>query len=334
MTTSAVSTEIFSSERLAGFWQVRADGANYLGVFETDDDREEGRLSAARIADRRLQGMRTFALSGPVVRAVDACVDGSNLVVALERNGFVTGDIARLPLTAVTDTTATPTELNGTTNVSLSPAQIAAVRLPAADYWNVAGPLRPQAWAFSLSPICGSPTTEAIANTADGQAAILASDGPQRSNLLIPNAAHPQAWWRNGQLTVAFIRTTEPYRPFWSLARYSGNREPVSGALSVADGPERVIDLSRTLDLGAIGALAPATGGAGSEWLFGARSAGKTTELYGLVRRNGSWQVAQKWEIDAPSDRISVAYANPGWHVVVAVETLEGWTLRLVRLDA
>ena len=351
MTTNAVSAEIFSSPRLAGFWQFRAEAAHYLGVFETDPD-GEGRLSVARLAGGQLQGMQPFAVAGADVRAVEACVDGPELVFALEINEFETGRLARMAVSAVASGAAIPKGLQATTSVTLSPSQIAGVRLPVSQLWNVAGPLGPEAWAFSLHPVCGSPGNEAVANTADGQTALLtssdleqsgpvvpklpgaASSVPQRPGLSIPNAAHPQAWWRNGQVTVAFIRSMEPFWPFWSLRRYSGKRVAVSGALVVAEGAERLVDLSRTLDIGPIEALAVAARADGSEWLFGARSAAASTELFGLRRLDGAWQLAEKWELDAPAQRISVVYADPGWHVVLGTETADGWTLRLARLAA
>ncbi len=346
MTTRAVSTEIFSSPRLAGFWQFRAGETHYLGIFETDEDGGDGRVSVARVSERRLQALRTVALAPEDVRAAQACVDGADLVIALEVNRFVAARLARLPVSAALRD-GEPGELEGARDAGLSPAQIAAVQLPVSEHWNVAGPLAPERWTFSVHPVCGLPGTEVIANTADGQAALLAaavprtspqapgapSGGAAPSGLLIPAAAHPQAWRRDGRLTTAFIRPAEPYRPFWSMRRYSGNQQSVSGALSVADAPDRVVDLSRTLEIGPVDALAAGLARQGVDWLFASRSGRPVTEVFGTVRRDGAWQRAQTWEVDGPVDRISVLDDGTGWHLVTGTETAAGWTLRLAHLD-
>ncbi|MGB7218840.1 MAG: hypothetical protein WBD07_08530 [Vicinamibacterales bacterium] len=253
------------------------------------------------------------------------------MLFALELNRDVPAGIARLALSAVTDSSRTSLTLEASSDLRLSPAQIAAVRLPVTEHWNVPGPLRPEQWVFSSRPVCGSPKDELIANTADGQAAILATDDSQGSGPLIPEAAQPQAWRRSGQLTVAFMRFTEPYRPFWSLSRYSGRGQSKSGSLFVVD-RDRPIDLSTTLAVGSVSALALVVGADGADWLFASRS-GQPTELYGITRGNGSWELAQKWSIDCPADRISVEKVGQGWQVVAAAKTPDGWTLRQVLLQ-
>src|SRR5690606_7321397 len=149
-----------------GFWQFRAGGVHYLGIFETDEDNGDGRLSAAVVADRRLQRLRQFAATPEDVRAAQACVDGNDLVFALEVNQFVPARVARLPLGAVAGD-GEPAELEGLRDVALSESQLAAVNLPLSEHWNVAGPLAPQRWLFSVQPLCASPRGDAIANTAD-----------------------------------------------------------------------------------------------------------------------------------------------------------------------
>lgn len=330
--TSPPSTEVFSSPRLAGFWQFTSDGAPYVGVFETDADGDDGKLSAGRIRDGQLEGLRAFASAGPEVRAIEACASGPDLLFALELNRDVPAETARLPLTAVTDSGKPSLTLEASSELKLSPAQIAAVRLPVTEYWNVPGPLRPEAWVFSSRPICGSQKNEVIANTADGQAAVLATDDSQGESPLIPEAAQPQAWRRNGQLMVAFMRFTEPYRPFWALSRYSGSRPSKSGSLFVAGDRDRPVDLSATLAVGPVSALALVIGADGADWLFASRS-GQPTELFGITRRNGAWAVAQKWSLDCPADRIAVEKVGQGWQVVAAAKTPDGWTLRQALLQ-
>src|SRR5690606_21093692 len=143
-----------------------------------------------------------------------------------------------------------------------------AVNLPLSEHWNVAGPLAPQRWLFSVQPLCGSPRGDAIANTADGGAAVLTAVAPRRAptapaapapaagsaGVLIPNAALPQAWSAEGRLTMAFIRPGEPYLPFWWLRRYSSNQRTVTGALTVTETPGQTVDLSRSLDIGPVDA--------------------------------------------------------------------------------
>jgi hypothetical protein len=177
--------------------------------------------------------------------------------------------------------------------------------------------------------VCGDRPGGVVANTADGQATIVGYDG---AAAFIPQAAHPQAWRRNSRLTIAFIRFNDAYRPFWSLKRYSGNGLRTNGALMVTDDAGSPMDLSATLGVGPVNAFASFLDRDGTDWLFGSRSNGSTSEVTAIRRAQGSWQVTQKWALDFPAERFAVERTEQGWHVVGERRSGSALTLRHVLL--
>jgi len=332
LTMAQAVTEILSSENLAGFWQFSAEGAPYLAAFEAGGDNEEGKISVGRIGTARAERLHPVATVNATVRAIGACAEDGELLMTLEVNRSVAVELARFAVTAAIRSSDPSSEIESTRELALSQSQIDNVRLPVTEYWNVAGPLRPQAWLFSPRPVCGDPIGRAVANTADGQTAVLVNDDSLQPRFTIPEAASPQAWFRNGQLTIAFIRQFEPYRPFWSLHRYSGNERIRSGLLAVADGPDRIVDLSKALSIGPITAFAVTIGEAGEEWLFASHSDKPRSDLYAIARRKGVWELVQRFRIEGSADLLSAGYAAGVWHVVAASHTSAGWTLREVAI--
>jgi hypothetical protein len=213
--------------------------------------------------------------------------------------------------------------------IGLTDPQAQKVELPVTLRWNVAVPLPPARWLFSPQFVRGASVPQLIANTADGQAMLFSPTAqPDLAAFSIPNAAEPQAVIVSGRRIVAFKRTAEPYYPFWSLPRYSGDPLPKSGDLMVATDPASPRNLSRDLSIGPIVSYKMAVSPDGRLWIFALSDAPVGTDVIALAQRGPEWTVAGRWSVDGEVQQISAEYGAERWHLIYVLPTERGWSLR------
>lgn len=292
-------TKIHTCARLVGFWQFAAGGQNYLGVLEQDADETQSTLTILRAGDGRWETLKTISNEDVSIRAIDGTPIGADLVFGLELNGNAALEVARVALTALLDPGNKAVPFKSDAEMGLSDPQAQKVALPVTQRWNVAAPLPPMRWIFSPQFVRGGNAPQLIANTADGQAMLFSPTAqPDLETFSIPNAAEPQAVIVNGQRVVAFKRYEEPYYPFWSLPRYSGDKPPKGGDLMVATDPASPRNLSRELSIGPIIGYKMAASPDGRLWIFALSDAPVGTDVIALSQCGPEWTVAGRWSVD------------------------------------
>lgn len=322
-------SEIYSAVHLAGFWQFSAGGENYLGVLERDADEAQGTFTVLRAGDGRWETVKRISNEDVSIRAVDGIVVGTDLLFGLELNENTPLEVTQVELAALLDPANQAVSFKSDVEIGLTGPQAQKVNLPVTQRWNVAAPLPPARWLFSPRFVRGAGAPQLIANTADGQAMLF---GPTAQADLaafsIPNAAEPQAVLMNGQRVVAFKRTTEPYYPFWSLPRYSGDALPKSGDLMVATDPASSRNLSRDLSIGPIIGYQMAASPDGRLWIFALSDAPVGTDVIAISQRGPEWIVAGRWSVDGELQQLSAEVGGERWHLIYGVPTEGGWSLR------
>jgi len=327
--TVASLNEIYAAVRLVGFWQFASGGQNYLGVLERDADESHSTLTILRSNEVRWERVKTISNDDVTIRAIDAAPIGGDLVFGLELNGEVALELAQVTLAALLDPANRGVQFTPVAEINPTEAQAQRVDLPVVHKWNVAAPLPPARWLFSPQFVRGAGTAQLIANTADGQAMLFAPTAqPDLATFSIPNAAEPQAAIAHGERVVAFKRDAEPYYPFWSLPRYSGDKLPKSGDLMVATDPAAPRNLSRELSIGPVLAYQMTAAPDGALWIFALIDASVGTDVVALSQRGSAWAVAGRWSVDGEAQQISVEYGAEHWHLVYAVPDRRGWSLR------
>jgi hypothetical protein len=324
---------IHTCPELLGFWAFALGDAIAVGVLETDAQGRRSALTTLRVtASGSVQPLRRIEADDASIHAADARVIGADLVFALEVNRRHALQLVRLPLAGLLDTalpTATaPPVFQPIGSLDLSPVQQTAVRLPASEQWNVADTLAPKRWLFSPRLVLGTAGPEVIANSADGQAMVLAPAPAERPPPL-EGAAEPQALVQPaGDRITAYLRHDSPYRPYDSLARYSGLAQPEPGMLWVADSSGANVSRSAQLGLGAVIAYSLAAGNDGNPWIFALRDQGGGTALSALSRRTGRWIRMHEVTLDSPAQAVVAIQAGTAWHWILATRTEQGWSLR------
>ena len=322
-------TEIYTAVRLVGFWQFTAGGENYLGVLEQDDDETQSTLTILRANNGRWETVKTISNEDVSIRAIDGIPIGTDLVFGLELNENTGLEVVRAELAALLDPANKAVQFKEDAEIGLTDAQAQKVNLPVTQEWNVATLLPPARWLFSQQFVRGAGVPQLIANTADGQAMLFSPTAPpDLAAFSIPNAAEPQAQIVNGQRIVAFKRTSEPYYPFWSLSRYSGDKLPKGGDLMVATDPASPRNLSQGLLIGPIIGFKMAASPDGRLWIFALSDAPVGTDVIALSQRGPEWTIAGRWSVDGEAQGISVEYGREHWHLVYAVSSERGWSLR------
>jgi hypothetical protein len=322
--------EVYSCTDLVGFWQFSDSTGQYFGVLEREED-DRSTLAIGSLHGESARVLKRISEQDASIHAIDATPVGAELLFALELNRVTPLQVVRAAVATLIDPDASQVRFADLRDVELSPQQLAIVQLPPAKLWHVADALAPRRWLFSPRLVRGQTREpEIIVNTADGHAVILALNTGGRPEA-VEDAAEPQAYVLDGRRFVAFLRYDEPNYPFWLLPRYSGDTRPMSGSLFVATG-DTIQNLSSQLDIGPVTAIALTRGPDNMPWLFALRPATGLSEIVAL-RHDGGWSIAERWNVDAAAERLSVEYAGNSWHVLHAARA-NGWSLRYQKRPA
>jgi len=328
----ALLGKVYTAVDLVGFWQFVAGGQNYLGILEKDEDATQSTLTILKSTDGRWEIIKTISDEDTSIRAIDSVPIGTDIVFGLELNGigFTALEIVRTELAALLDPAHKAVPFESDADINLTDSQAQKVDLPVESWWNVAGPLAPERWLFSLQFVRGANTPQIIANTADGQAMLFSPTAqPDLEAFSIPDAAEPQATIVNGQRVVAFKRYAELYYPFRSLPQYRhGIGSPKGGDLMVTTDPASPRNLSRELSIGPIIGYKMTISLEGHLWIFALIDAPVGTDVIALTQRGPAWTIAGKWSLDEEVYRISVEYGREHWHLVYGIPTKRGWSLQ------
>lgn len=324
------STEIQASQNLVGFWQFAALNGLYVGVLDKDADNHRSALTFHRITDDRADRVRRIETDDVSIRAIDARTFGPDLVYVMEVNRGRALQSGRTPLAALLDASVAQVVFADVHDLGLSALQVEKVKLPSSELWNVADVLAPKRWLFSPRWVRGGPA-EVVANSADGQAMIVAATTEAARAAVITNAAEPQVLDHKQHRYLAFTRYAVPYRPFWALNRYSGSKEPHAGPLLLAEDGAEAVDLSAKLGIGGVFGFSLAAGRDGAPWVFALRKIAAGTQLLAISQSGSKWVLVSEHLLDGPAERVSAEYVGEVWHIVWAARKSRGWVLRHTR---
>jgi hypothetical protein len=319
--------EIHACADLIGFWQFSVGGREHFGVLERDPDATHSTLTIGRIAGDRSEIVRRVSNPDVSIRGIDARTVGDDLIFLLEFNRVRALQVERATVATLLDASSTRNPLQVVRDLELPDAQRGKVRLPPPKMWHAADLPKPIGWLFSARLVRGVSAPEAIANTADGQAVVVGADQPA-DRPMIAEAAEPQELRRDGHRYLGFKRYEIPYYPYWELPHYSGDDEPRIGDLTAVVDAGRPQSLSTELGIGPVVGFGMADDPGGTPMMFALRQSPSATRVAALALRNGSWAKVDDWEIDAGARGVSAERASDGWHLVFAIRTPNGWSLR------
>jgi hypothetical protein len=334
MNQKTISTEIHSCPDLRGFWVFGAANGVHYGVFEHDAQKKHSAMSLGRIdAAGQATLLRRTEIANVSVIAMDARAIGADLAFVYEINHGLALQVVRTPAASLLAAGSSKVKFQAAGTPGMSASRQASIHLSSGDLWNVADILGPEEWLFGARLVQGSAQADVVANSADGQAFVLGS-ALAEAWPAIADAAEPQALESAGRLWLAYRRFALPYRPFWSLPRYSTRTRPSPATLWVSEGGGVGRDLSTALGLGDVQGFSLVSDGNGQPWIFALRPAGAVSRLTALTRHPaGQWAVAQEWLLSTPAEQLVVLNSGRAWHVVYAVHAADGWTLRYLRAE-
>jgi hypothetical protein len=321
--------EIPASAALASYWLFAYGDGVYLGEYERESTGRAALTIERLYAAAAPRTVRRIPSEGSLVRAIDAIVLGADLVMVLEINRGHALQLAKVPVAVLTDAAAPPPSLTPMQYLELDPAQQALVRVPAAEQWNVADYLAPAQWLFSPRLVRGLDHAEVVANAADGHGVQLPVDRPG-PRAVIADEPVPQSAQAGQLRSGAFLRFATPYRPFWSLARYSGPKQAERGTLWATLAASQPVSLSAQCGLGPVSGFALATDGNAQPWIFALEASPAGTRLAALAQRSGQWDREYDLAVDGSPEQVAALYSQGSWYIVTAVRVAGGWSLRLL----
>jgi hypothetical protein len=356
--TPLPSTEIHAGAELLGFWPFAVGEQRFVGVLDRDLGARRSALTVIALpATGPARVVRRIDAEDASIHAADARVVGTELVLVLETNRSHALQLVRTPVAALVDAALPAPGFQVLGPLDLTPAQQARVRLPAPEQWNVADVLAPTGWLFSPRLSQGVAEIEVLANSADGQALRLvappggagpaANLGPRVPGLpavpgaqaaaagtsasaAIAEAGLPQSLVVGGRRYTGYLRFDPPYRPFWTLARYSGLAQAAAGQLEVlADGEPAPRNLSAELQLGAVIGFALSAGADGLPLLLALRRTPEGMRLSVLQSGAAGWVRRPDLALNGDAERVAASVgADRSLTVVYAVRGAAGWSLR------
>jgi hypothetical protein len=365
--TPLPSTEIHAGAELPGFWPFALGDQRYVGVLDRDPGARRSALTVIALpATGPARVVRRIDADDASIHAADARVVGADLVVVLEINRSHALQLVRTPVAALVDAALPAPGFQVLGPLDLTAAQQARVRLQAPEQWNVADVLAPASWLFSPRLVLGTDAIEVLANSADGQALRLAAppggvgsaanpvrmpglpavpgaaprtpDAPAATagasvdNAALAEAGLPQSLVVGGRRYTAYLRLAPPYRPFWTLARYSGLPQAAAGQLAISvDGEPAPRNLSAEHQLGPVIGFSLSVGADGQPLLLALRRTPDGVRLSVLQIGAAGWVRRPDLALDGNAERVTASVgADRGLSVIYAVRVAAGWSLRRV----